>query len=89
MASGKRKLGGTPLVRCRVTEDASLTRKAANRSQEPLMWKYLVLSGSMSRQRLTLLRASASYFEAGAELEGDLTAGPLLLPGNPGTLAAS
>ena len=86
MASGKRKLGGTPLVRCRVTEDASLTRKS---SQEPLMWKYLVLSGSMSRQRLTLLRASASYFEAGAELEGDLTAGPLLLPGNPGTLAAS
>ena len=30
-----------------------------------------------------------SYFEVGAELEGDLTAGPLLLPGNPGTLAAS
>ena len=29
------------------------------------------------------------YFEVGAELEGDLTAGPLLLPGNPGTLAAS
>ena len=88
MASGKRKLGGTPLVRCRVTEDASLTRKAANRSQEPLMWKYLVLSGSVSRQR-SLLGASASYFEVGAELEGDLTAGPLLLPGNPGTLAAS
>jgi hypothetical protein len=29
------------------------------------------------------------YFGAGAELEGGLTAGPLLLPGNPGTLAAS
>jgi hypothetical protein len=29
------------------------------------------------------------YFGAGAELEGGLTAGPLLLPGNPGTLVAS
>jgi hypothetical protein len=29
------------------------------------------------------------YFGAGSELEGGLTAGPLLLPGNPGTLAAS
>ena len=37
----------------------------------------------------SLLGASASYFEVGDELEGDLTAGPLLLPGNPGTLAAS
>jgi hypothetical protein len=34
-------------------------------------------------------RKAPSYFEVGAELEGDLTAGPLLLPGNPGTLAAS
>jgi len=42
----------------------------------------------VSRQRPSLLGASASYFEVG-ELEGDLTAGPLLLPGNPGTLAAS
>jgi hypothetical protein len=29
------------------------------------------------------------FFYFGAELEGGLTAGPLLLPGNPGTLAAS
>ena len=29
------------------------------------------------------------YFGVGAELEGGLTAGPLLLPGNPGTLVAS
>jgi hypothetical protein len=29
------------------------------------------------------------YFGAGAELEGGLVAGPLLLPGNPGTLVAS
>ena len=43
----------------------------------------------MSAQRPSLLGASASYFEVGAEFEGDLTAGPLLLPGNPEALAAS
>jgi hypothetical protein len=29
------------------------------------------------------------YLGVAAELEGGLTAGPLLLPGNPGTLVAS
>jgi hypothetical protein len=38
---------------------------------------------------LTAKRARFFYFGVGAELEGGLTAGPLLLPGNPGTLAAS
>ena len=32
---------------------------------------------------------SFCYFGVEAELEGGLAAGPLLLPGNPGTLAAS
>ena len=48
-----------------------------------------ILTRIVSRQRPSLLGATASYFEVGAEFEGDLTAGPLLLPGNPGTLAAS
>ena len=52
------------------------------------MWKYLVLSGSMSRQRLTLLRASASYLEARGELEGDCVDAVCFLadPGNLGRI---
>jgi hypothetical protein len=47
-----------------------------------------------SRQRREARRGSREgwldrFFYFGAELEGGLTAGPLLLPGNPGTLAAS
>jgi hypothetical protein len=52
-------------------------------------WHRPISEGGLSPAPLPAGAQAPSYFEVGAELEGDLTAGPLLLPGNPGTLAAS
>ena len=78
-----------PLVRCRVTEDASLNAKGSKPLSgaahvEVSRSKRIDVSPAphpAARKRL-LLRGRGW-------LEGDLTAGPLLLPGNPGTFAAS